>query len=147
MDVAPPPNDIMDRLEYYLVKQAPFQIPGDIRELLVKYGPWIAVFLLVITLPALLVAFGIGVALLPFGGAAYAGGFTFFTILTIINVGLLALALPGLFARKMAGWNLLFYAQVLSFAASVASGALVSGIVGLVISLYILFQVRGLYRV
>ena len=78
------------------------------KELLVKYGPWITLVLLVITLPPLLFVLGIGAVLVPFGGPAYAAGFTYLTVLLVIQLGLMAAALPGLFARKMSGWQFLF---------------------------------------
>jgi hypothetical protein len=145
-EVSQPPSDMMGFLDYYLVQKAPFQIPDGGREWIVKYGPWIAVVLLVLTLPPLLFALGIGALVMPFGGVTYAAGFTYITILILVNVGLTVMALPGLFARKIAGWNLLFYAQLVGFLTSLLSGSVVGGLIGLLISLYILFQIRGLYR-
>jgi hypothetical protein len=144
-DAAQPPKDVMGFLDYYLVQKAPFQIPGNGREIIVKYGPWIAVVLLVLSLPPLLLALGLGALVVPFGGVAYAAGFTYVTLLVLVNIALLVAALPGLFARKMSGWNLLFYAQIVGFITSLLMGSVVSGLVMLVITLYILFQVRGLY--
>jgi hypothetical protein len=145
-EVTQPPRDMMGFLDYYLVQKAPFQIPDGGREWIVKYGPWIAVVLLILTLPPLLFALGIGAVVMPFAGVGYAAGFTYLTILVLVNVGLMVMALPGLFGRKIAGWNLLFYAQLVGFLTSLLSGSVLGGLIGLLISLYILFQVRGLYR-
>lgn len=145
-EVTQPPRDLMGFLDYYLVQKAPFQIPDGGREWIVKYGPWIAVVLLILTLPPLLFALGIGAVVMPFAGVGYAAGFTYLTVLVLVNVGLMVMALPGLFARKIAGWNLLFYAQLVGFLTSLLSGSVLGGLIGLLISLYILFQVRGLYR-
>ncbi len=145
-EVSQPPRDMIGFLDYYLVQKAPFQIPDGGREWIVKYGPWIAVVLLILTLPPLQLAHGIGALVMPFGGVTYAAGFTYITILILVNVGLTVMALPGLFARKMSGWNLLFYAQLVGFLTSLLSGSVIGGLIGLLISLYILFQVRGLYR-
>jgi len=46
----------------------------------------------------------------------------------------------------MSGWNLLFYAQLVSLASSLVTGSIIGGLVGALISLYILFQVRPLYK-
>ncbi len=81
-----------------------------------KFGPWITVVLLILTLPLLLVALGIGAVFVPFGGVGYATGFGVLTIFVIVEIGLMIAALPGLFARKMAGWRLLFYSQLVSIA-------------------------------
>ena len=141
-----PPKDLIGFLDFYLVKKAPFQIPANGREMIVKFGPWIAVVLLVLTLPLLLFALGVGTVLMPFGGPRYAAGFGFLTLFVIAQIGLLIAALPGLFARKMAGWQLLFYSQLVSIVYSLLSGSIVGGLLGGLISLYILFQVRTLYR-
>ena len=71
----PAPKDLVGFLDFYLVKQAPFQIPDGGREWIVKFGPWITVVLLILTLPILLFALGLGVIFIPFGGVGYASGF------------------------------------------------------------------------
>ena len=58
-EVTQPPRDMMGFLDYYLVQKAPFQIPDGGREWIVKYGPWIAVVLLILTLPPLLFALAV----------------------------------------------------------------------------------------
>jgi hypothetical protein len=140
-----PPKDLIGFLDFYLVKKAPFQLPDVAREWIVKWGPWITVVLLVLMLPPLLIVLGVGTALIPFGGYGYATGFTLSTIFLIAQIGLTVAALPGLFARKMSGWTMIFYAQLVGLVFSILSGSIVSGILGTLIGLYILFQVRGLY--
>ena len=142
----PAPKDLVGFLDFYLVKQAPFQIPDGGREWIVKFGPWITVVLLILTLPILLFALGLGAILIPFGGVGYASGFGVLTLFVIVELGLMIAALPGLFARKMAGWQLLFYSQLVSIVYNILSGHVVSGLLFGLISLYILFQVRPLYR-
>jgi hypothetical protein len=143
---AQPPKDLIGFLDFYLVQKAPFQLPDNAKEWIVKWGPWITVVLLVLALPPLLVILGIGNVLMPFAGAAYATGFTYFTVVLIVEIGLMIAALPGLFARKMRGWTLLFWSQVVSFVLSMLEGAIVGAILGALISFYILFQVRPLYK-
>jgi hypothetical protein len=145
-DAAQPPKDLIGFLDFYLVQKAPFQIPQNGKEWIVKFGPWITVVLLVLALPPLLFVLGIGAAFAPFGGIGYATAFGYLTIVLIAELGLMVAALPGLFARKMSGWRLLFYAQILSFVFSLLSGSLIGGILGVVIGMYILFQVRPLYK-
>jgi hypothetical protein len=140
------PKDLIGFLDFYLVKKAPFQIPDAGREWIVKFGPWIAVVLLILTLPLLFVALGIGTVFIPFGGVGYASGFGVLTIFIIAEIGLMIAALPGLFARKMAGWKLLFYSQLVSIVYNVLSGNVVGGLLFGLIGLYILFQVRTLYQ-
>jgi hypothetical protein len=141
------PKDLIGFLDFYLVKKAPFQIPDSGRELIVRFGPWITVVLLILLLPLLLVALGIGAAFMPFGGAGYAASFGLLTIFVIVEFGLMIAALPGLFARKMSGWTLLFYSQLVGIVHSLLTGNIVGGLLMALIGLYILFQVRPLYRV
>ena len=140
------PTDPIGFLDYYLVRKAPFQIPNEAKEWIVQYGPWITIVLLVLTLPALLFVLGLGAALVPFGGIGYATGFGYLTLGLIVQIGLTLGALPGLFARKTSGWTLLFYARIVSLVFTALAGNLVSALVGGLISLYILFQVRALYK-
>ena len=140
-----PPKDLIGFLDFYLVQKAPFQLPDGLKEGIVRYGPWIAIVLLVLSLPPLLFLLGLGTLLMPLGGVGYATGFTYLTILVIAEIGLMIAALPGLFARKMSGWRLMFYSQILSIVGSLLNEAIVSGIVGGLIGLYVLFQVRRLY--
>jgi hypothetical protein len=140
------PKDLIGFLDFYLVKRAPFQIPDTGREMIVKFGPWITVVLLILTLPILLFALGLGTILIPFGGVGYASGFGLLTLFIVVEIGLMIAALPGLFARKMAGWQLLFYSQLVSIVYNVLSGSIVGGLLFGLIALYILFQVRPLYH-
>ena len=141
-----PPKDLIGFLDYYLVTKAPFQLPDAAKEAIVKYGPWIAIVLLLLGLPAILFLLGIGALIAPFAGAAYATSFTYTAIFLLVIFGLEIAALPGLFARKMQGWRLIFYARLIAIVSSLVSGLIINAIVGGVISLYILFQVRPLYE-
>ena len=139
------PSDLVGFLDFYLVKKAPFQIPGEIRELLVKFGPWIALVFLILSLPALLLMLGIGTAFMPFGGPMYAAGFTYLTVVLLAQLVLLGLALPGLFNRKMSAWKLLLYSQLIGIVFSLLNGSILGALIGGLIGLYILFQIRTLY--
>ena len=143
---AEPAKDLFGHLEFYLVEKAPVQLPPGAKEWIVRYGPWITLALIILAIPAVLLALGLGAVMLPFGGARFAAGFSYLTVMLIVTLGMRAAALPGLFARRMSGWTMLFYAQIVSFVFSILSGSIVGGVVGLVLSMYVLFQVRPLYR-
>ena len=139
------PRDLIGFFDFYLVKKAPFQLPKEVKEFLVKFGPWIALVWLVLSLPALLVMLGIGTAFMPFGGAVYSVGFTFVSVVLLAQLVLLGLALPGLFKRKMSAWRLMFYSQLIGIVSSLLMGSIFGAIIGGLIGLYILFQIRPLY--
>ena len=145
-DAGEAPKDLIGFLDFYLVKKAPFQLPIEAKEWIVKFGPWITIVLLVLALPPLLFVMGLGTMLMPFGGIGYATGFTYLTIGLVVQLGLTIAALPGLFARKMSGWTMLFYAQLVGLAFALLRGSIVGGLLGGLISLYVLFQVRPLYK-
>jgi hypothetical protein len=140
------PRDPIGFLDFYLVKKAPVTLPDAAREWIVQWGPWITVVLLILSLPPLLFLLGLGTVLIPFGGPRYAAGFGYGVVVLVVQVGLMVAALPGLFARKMSGWTLLFYSQVASVIFSLLSGSIVGGLLFGLISFYILFQIRPLYR-
>lgn len=138
-------DQLIATLDEYLVKKAPFQLPDSVKELLVKFGPWISIVLLVLLVPILLLALGIGTILMPFGGVGYATGFGLAAIFAIVQIVLLVMAIPGLFARKKSAWMLMFYEQLIKFVGSLVSGSVVGAIIGTLIGLYVLFQLREKY--
>lgn len=152
------PKDLIGFLDYYFVNKAPFQIPQAGREWLVQFGPWIVIVLLVLSLPAVLLLLGIGSTWPPFGVSGYRWGYAqpygwsytnahwLWLIGLVVPFALLALALPGLFARKMSGWRLAFYAEVISLIAGVAMLDVVSALIGALVWFYVLFQIRPLYK-
>ena len=148
------PKDIIGFLDFYFVKKAPFQIPAAGREWLVQFGPWIAVVMLVLSLPLLLTLLGFRSTWSPFYPTyqyAYRYGFDTsgywpLTLGTIVHFGLVGMALSGLFARKMSGWRLMFYAAVVRLLTALLSWAIIPGLVVALISFYLLFQIRTLYR-
>ncbi|HWB30402.1 MAG TPA: hypothetical protein VG736_07865 [Vicinamibacterales bacterium] len=143
-DTTQAPKDLIGFLDFYLVKKAPFQIPDGAKEWIVKWGPWISVVILILLLPALLFALGISAFFLPFAGVA-APGLAFAWLFLVVELGLIVASLPGLFARKMSGWKLAFYARLASIVYGLLSYAIIGAIVGGLISLYVLFQIREKY--
>ena len=66
-------------------------------------------------------------------------------------IGLLALvvelaAVPKLFKRSKQGWNLVFYASVISLLGNLLTFNVVSAVIGAIIGWYFLFQVKELYK-
>ena len=140
------PKDLTGFLEYYLVTRAPIQIPDHVKEWIVRYGPWVAVVMLVLMLPGALMMLGLGAIAAPFLGLGRAASYGVLGFGLLIQFALIAVAVPGLFARKMSAWKLAFYAQIVSTIFSLLAGEIVWGLVAGVISMYVLFQVRSLYK-
>lgn len=136
-------------LDEYLVKKAPFQIPDNGKEAIVKFMPWIILVLMVLALPAILALLGLGAFLTPFamlGGYAYGINNVIYGVFVLISVILEIIALPGLFAKEEKGWRFLFYSNLVSLIAGIIGGTPINALIFAVISFYILFQIKEKYR-
>ena len=136
-------------LQVYFLDKAPFQLPDGVKEFIVKWGPWIILVLLIFSLPALLLAFGLGALVAPFAflgglgaGVSYGVGMIFSAVVLVVE----ALALPGLFGRKMSGWRMMFYASLIGALGNLISFNLGGLVIGTILSLYVLFQIKSYYK-
>ena len=137
---------LMGTLEYYFVTKAPFQLPASVKEFIVKFGPWIDLLFLLISLPLVLAVIGLSAAFSVFAPVTIFS-WSIHSVLSLLVFAMSFIALPGLFRRKISGWNMVFYATVISALASFSYGHnIVGGVVSLIISLYFLFQVRSYYN-
>lgn len=141
----------MDQLESQLAglfAKLP-NLPDSIRQTIVKITPWVALVAMIIALPAILIALGLGAVLAPFaflGGVTYGNKFTIGLAITAILVVLEILAIPGLFKRSRAGWTYSFYAAIVSGVEQLVTLDLAGAILGTAITLYFLFQIRSYYN-
>jgi len=142
-----PPKGLMETLEYYFVTKAPFQIPENVKEMIVKFGPWIQVIFLLTIVPLLLALIGLGAMFSVYSPYGYVhSAWSIGSIISLIVFVIDIIALPGLFARKMSGWNMSFYGIVLNLVGSIFTGNIIGAILGFVISGYVWFQVRSYYK-
>lgn len=144
-------SGIKNTLELYLVKKAPFTLPAGLKEFIVRFGPWIDLILLILFVPALLAVIGISAMVMPFAyqstfGYGYGLGYYIQIILGGITFILQIVALPGLFKRSIGSWNLVFYSVLVSAVADLLRGNIVGLIIGTLISLYVLFQIKSYYK-
>lgn len=134
--------------DLYLVKKAP-ALPGNIKDILVKIAPYLAILGLVLSLPALLSLFGLGAISLPFAAYTHVRvGFSYLISLAVlfVNLFLMAKAIPGLFAKTVPGWRFMFYASLVNALHSLLRFDLGSLVIGSLISFYFLFQVKSYYK-
>lgn len=137
-----------DTLNVYFGQKAP-ALPENIKEFIVKYGPWATLVLLILAAVPLLGLIGLGSALSPIAymsGIQYGMGFQITLAFTLVIIILEAIAIPKLLKRQKSGWNLVFYASILSSISSLLSRDIFGLIIGTLISFYILFQVRSYYK-
>jgi hypothetical protein len=133
----------------WFVKKAPFQLPKGLKDVVVAFVPWIALIGGVMAVLAALAIFGLGGLVAPltmYGGAGVASTYVF--SLAVLGVaGVLELmAFPGLRKRSIQGWRLLFYAELVWAVSELINFNLVSFVLGTVIGLYFLFQIKEYYK-
>ncbi len=134
------------KLEEIFFKKLP-ALPAKGKEMIVKFGPWIAAVGLVMSLPILLAALGLSALMMPgFGGYSYHFGYNIAWWISIASMVLTGLALPGLFKRKMSAWKLMFYSALVMGVYNLVTFELVSLVIGTGVSLYILFQIKSYYK-
>lgn len=152
-------GDLIATLEPYFTKKAPFQLPENARKTLVQWLPWINIVVAVFgALAALSLLALLGIANVATFGVvgAVAGPFLWIPFIALIaQVVIQFIAFPGLQAKKLSAWKLLFWADILSFAYNVLYGfgrpfelvsGVLTGLIGLVIGLYLLFQIKSYYK-
>lgn len=140
-------DSLRNFFDLYLVKKAP-ALPESVKNFLVTIAPWMVIISILFALPAILSLFGVNAGLpgLFYYQALGATNYSLVLIIEAIALVFYFLALPGLFSKTVSGWNFVYYAALIQTVASLLSFNIIGGIIGLIISMYILFQVRSSYR-
>jgi hypothetical protein len=82
----------------------------------------------------------------PAGAVSYGTTYVVSTVILGVSIVLELMAIPGLFARSIKGWRLLYYATLVGALSSLLSFNVLSGLVSALIGLYFLFQVKSHYK-
>ena len=142
-------GQLEETLETYMVKKAPFSIPENSKELIVKYAPYLKILGIVGSVSEIL----FGALVSPstaFLGPRYALSYSFNYVLSMVTLAVVlvleAMAVPGLFKRQEKAWRFLFYASLVNVVYKFLGGDWVRMIIGTLISWYVLFQVREYYK-
>lgn len=149
-------EQLISTLQPYFTTRAPFQLPEEWRQTIVKVAPWITLAAAIFGGLALL-------GLLPvlLGFSAILGVFSpWYTLMAWLSlaalaaeVALMLLSFSGLKARTIKGWTYAFYGSLFSIVWSIFGwlqspsnvGSLVGAAIGAYLSFFILFQVREYY--
>ena len=119
-------------------------LPTNARDVLVSIAPWIA---LVFGVLAVFTAFS--PLAYMYAGAGVSTLLLVSAVVAIVEGAVMVLAFMPLKARKVRGWNLLVWSEVLAVLSSVVSlrvGDVISALIGAAIAFYILFQVESYYK-
>lgn len=137
----------------YLGEKAP-QLPKEWKEIVVKFAPYLVIIGVVVGIPGFLALLGLGAFMAPLGlvGGMMTGrpflGFSY--IVNVIFLGAMVLleglAIPGLFSRSKKGWNFLYWSALVGVVQNVLSFNIGGLVIGGLLSLYFLFQVREYYK-
>jgi len=136
----------------YLIKKAPFLMPLRRKEFVAKVLPVLVILFGVVAIPA---ALGMVLFFLGFGSfflnGAYRGAGMYpivliQLILTVVMIVLYFKSYNLLRGREYTGWVYVFYTTLLSFVGNLLSGSVFRAIIGLLVSMYILFQIKVLYH-
>lgn len=154
-------KDIESKLDELLVKKAPYQLPEGFKKGLVSALPWIAILGGVLTLLAFLGALQVIWAVSTLGTLAGLSGLVISNygvliwlsvLILVVECVLFFMAFGPLKARKKNGWNMLFWLSLITAGSAVVYlvfglniGQFLFSLVGALISLYLLFQVRSFY--
>lgn len=140
-------NSLTVSLEKVYEKLPP--LPVGVKDFLVVIAPWFALVFGIIGILGSLSAFGLSTVLSPFvalgGGVGVATSLIVVSLIGLVESVMMLVAFPSLMKRKIFGWSMLFWSEVLAVIASVVS----LSVVGVVLSLvwfYFIFQVKSYYK-
>lgn len=137
-----------DMLEEWFMKLP--SLPKGGREVLVKVAPWIALVFGVLGVLVGLGGLGILSVLSPLmllgSGVGATSGSLLSVAISLVSSVLMLVAFPGLKARKMQGWTMLFWSEVAALLSSLVALSIVGGLVGAVIGFYLLYQIKSYYK-
>jgi hypothetical protein len=146
-------GQLEETLETYMVKKTPFSIPKNWKELIVQFVPYLTILRIIVSVPAVFAVLGLGALVSPFTaflGPRYAPSYSFNYVLSMVALAvvivLAAMAVPGLFKREEKAWRFLFYASLVNVVSGFLGGDWVGMIIGILLSWYVLFQVKEYYR-
>jgi hypothetical protein len=140
------PNNTVKTLEQWF-SQAP-SLPTNAKETLVKYMPIIALIFgiigILLSLAGIAALTAVAHLALVTGVHGYVGGFIA-VIFWLASSILLFAAYSGTKARKISGWNMLFYSEVVYLIGSLVSLSILQGIISALIGFYLLYQIKPFY--
>jgi hypothetical protein len=140
-------NSVVTTLDQWF-SQAP-GLPINAKETLVKYMPIIALIFGIIGILLSLAGIAALTAIAPLavvtGVHGYGGGFIAVIFMLASSILLFA-AYSGTKARKISGWNMLFWSEVVYLIGSLVSLSILQGIISALIGFYLLFQIKSYYK-
>jgi hypothetical protein len=141
-------NDLDAFLSLYLTKKAP-TLPDNVKEIIVKFAPYLSIIGVVFSIPGLLVLLGLNALFAPaylLGGAQYTFSSILSIVFLVVTLVLEIMAIPGLFGRKLSAWKFIFYAALVQALNNLFHLDIFGLIIGTTLSLYFLYQIKSYYK-
>ncbi len=144
-------GQLEDTLETYLVDKAPYSIPSEWKDLIVKFLPWIVIAGTLAAIQSVLSYLGLSSLVSQFG---YAPGLRYGLMnpgnsIQLLIWGLIAvlegLSIQGLFKKQERSWKLLYYVGIINAVRSLLTFDVIGFAVGSLLSFYVLFQIKDYY--
>jgi hypothetical protein len=147
----------MDQLDKFFedlfLKKIGFQLPANVKEVIVKIAPWLTIIGVVVSLPAILGLFGMGSVVTSMAavyGVNIGGRYYLGIAVLVVQLVLMAMAIPGLMKREIKGWRLIYYSALVSAVYGIVStlniGGIIWSLLGSAIGLYFIYQVKSYYK-
>lgn len=152
-------EQLESKLDEVLVKKAPFQLPENTRKWIAEYAWVFALVGLVFGVLAffpMLAAVGIVSTFGVVVGAGYHAVTAWLSLAVLVAyLVVLGIAIPKLKAKQTSGWNLMYYSMLFFAVYDVIQWVrypvvgfigFVFNLAGLVVGLYLLFQVKSYFK-
>ncbi len=127
-------------------------LPTNARDVIVKITPILALIFGILGILGILSVFSAITAFAPvmmmgrLNGVGY-WGYNYLSLVLWLFADIVMLtAYSGVRQRKIIGWNRLFWSQIIYFVGSILSYEIISGLIGIAIALYLLFQIKSYYK-
>jgi len=144
-------NDLKKYLDKYYIKLPKF--PKGLNDFIVSVSPWLALIFGILAVMGGITVFGAFSTISPFAAIAGVRGYAFtalFSTAILLVQGIIELlAFLPLKARKVKGWNLMFYSLILSVVSSIIAlsiQSVLNALIGGLIGYYILYQIKSYYK-
>ena len=119
--------------------------PEEVKEFLVKYGPYLMLIGALMGLLGILTALGIGTVAMAFVPYSSAPVFWLGIVLSALVLVMYLVAFTPLRDRRIQGWRILYYALLLNLLGSLIQLNILSLLIGGAIGFWVLFQIRSKY--
>ncbi len=133
----------------YLVTKAPFAIPENWKDTIIKIMAVLNVVGIVLIIPGLLILLGLGTVLAPFMALGATASLSLNglgiipVILSVVSLVLMIMSAPGLFKKQKKAWTLSYYNVLVGIVSNVVSLNIGGLVIGSLLGLYVLYQIRA----